>query len=274
MMRFTTSDGLRLAYKDEGEGKPVLCLAGLTRTMADFDYMMPHMPEGVRVIRMDYRGRGQSEWAEDYHSYNVPQEGRDALALLDHLNLERAAIIGTSRGGLIAMVLASMAKERLTGVLLNDIGPELDPGALDRILETVSFTPPARTIAEMTEVLPSLMPGFANLPEGRYAQEAAKHFVERPDGLHLTYDLRLKDALIESGSFDAKVWPLFDKLEGLPLALIRGANSDLLTRETVAEMRRRRPDMIFAEVPDRAHIPFLDEPESIDAIHRFIAALP
>ena len=110
---FTAADGARLAYRDEGAGLPVLCLAGLTRNMGDFDYLAPHL-SGVRLIRMDYRGRGQSD-RTGAATYTVPQEGKDALALLDHLGVDRAAILGTSRGGLIGMLLA--AAKRVAEVL-------------------------------------------------------------------------------------------------------------------------------------------------------------
>ena len=128
MPRFTTSDSVSLHYTDEGQGLPVLCLAGLTRDGHDFDDVAPHLRD-VRLIRLDYRGRGQSDWA-NHETYTIPVEGRDALELLDHLGLDRAAVLGTSRGGLIAMVLAASAKDRLLGVALNDIGPEIDDAGL------------------------------------------------------------------------------------------------------------------------------------------------
>ncbi|HSG54162.1 MAG TPA: alpha/beta fold hydrolase, partial [Paracoccaceae bacterium] len=112
MPQFLTSDGLHLHYEDEGAGLAVLCLSGLTRNARDFDFVAPHLA-GVRLIRLDYRGRGQSAWSPDPLTYTVPREAQDVLELLDHLGLERVAILGTSRGGLIAMVLAAMAKHRL-----------------------------------------------------------------------------------------------------------------------------------------------------------------
>ena len=268
---FTTSDGARLAYCDEGQGLPLLCLAGLTRTMADFDYMIPHLPP-VRLIRMDYRGRGASQWTGPA-SYTVPQEGRDAMELLTHLGIDKAAILGTSRGGLIGMVLAAMARDRLLGLCLNDIGPDIHRPGLERIFDYIGRNPAAKTHAEIAAKLPQYNPGFANVPESRWLAEAKTHYIETPKGLAMTYDPALREAFI--AGFDGPpvdLWPLWDATQGLPVALIRGANSDLLTSQTVAEMQRRRPDMIHAEVPDRAHIPFLDEPESIAAIHAFVKA--
>lgn len=268
---FTAPDGARLAYTDEGAGLPLLCLPGLTRTMGDFDYLRPHLPP-LRLIRMDYRGRGQSQWT-GAATYTVPQEAQDALALLDHLGVDRAALLGTSRGGLIALLLAAMAKPRLIGIALNDIGPEIHRPGLTRIFDYVGRNPAAKTHAALAAALPGTMPGFANVPPERWLAEARLHYTATETGLKITYDPALRDAFL--AAFDGPptdLWPLFDACAGLPLALIRGANSDLLTAETAQEMRRRRPDLIFAEVPDRAHIPFLDEPESLAALRAFLKA--
>ena len=270
-LTFTARDGARLAYDDAGEGLPLLCLPGLTRTMGDFDYLRPHLPP-CRLIRMDYRGRGASDWT-GAATYTVPQEAQDALALLDHLGVERAAVIGTSRGGLIGMLLAALAKSRLLGLCLNDIGPEIHRPGLARIFDYVGRNPASKTHQVLADAMPRNMPGFANVPPERWLQEARLHYIATETGLRITYDPALREAFL--AAFDgppADLWPLFDACAGLPLALIRGANSDLLTPETTAEMRRRRPDMIFAEVPDRAHIPFLDEAESVAAVRAFVAA--
>lgn len=269
---FTASDGTRLAYDDQGAGLPLLCLPGLTRTMADFDYLIPHLPP-LRLIRMDYRGRGASQWT-GAASYTVPQEGKDALELLNHLGLPKAAILGTSRGGLIGLLLAAVAHDRLLGLCLNDVGPEIHRPGLERIFDYVGRNPAAKTHAELAARLPSNMPGFANVPDSRWLDEAVKHYTQTPDGLTITYDPALRDAFL--AAFEGPpvdLWPLWDATAGLPVALIRGANSDLLSQPCTDEMRRRRPDMIFASVPDRAHIPFLDEPESLDALRAFVTAV-
>lgn len=272
MPHFTAADGARLAYDDQGQGLPVLCLAGLTRNMGDFDYLVPHLPD-VRLIRMNYRGRAGSDWT-GADTYTVPQEGQDALALLDHLGIGKAAILGTSRGGLIGMVLAATARDRVAGLCLNDVGPVLERGGLERIFDYVGRNPSIPTLGELARRLPDLMPGFANVPESRWQQEAQRHYIETPEGLRINYDPALRTAFL--AAFDGPevdLWPLFDAAQGLPLALIRGANSDLLSRDAAQAMRQRRPDMIFAEVPDRAHIPFLDEPEALAAIRAWLALM-
>jgi pimeloyl-ACP methyl ester carboxylesterase len=269
---FFAPDGARLAYRDEGQGLPLLCLPGLTRTMADFDYLAPHLPP-LRLIRMDYRGRGASDWTGPA-TYTVPTEAQDALALLDHLGVARAAILGTSRGGLIGMYLAAVAKDRLAGLCLNDIGPLIERRGLERIFDYVGRNPSSRDHAALAAALPRNMPGFANVPSERWLAEARLHYAATGTGLRITYDPALREAFLaafQGPPIDA--WPLFDACAGLPLALIRGANSDLLSPATAEEMSRRRPDMIRAEVPDRAHIPFLDEPESLAAIRAFLSAV-
>lgn len=269
---FTAADGARLAYRDEGEGLPVLCLAGLTRSGTDFDFLAPHLRD-LRLIRADYRGRGGSEWT-GAATYTVQQEARDALDLLDHLGLEQAAVIGTSRGGLIAMMLAATAHDRLLGILFNDIGPAIERGGLENIFTYVGRNPAAKTMDELVAKLPRTMPGFANVAESRWRAFAERLYTETESGLHIRYDPELRTSFL--AAFDgpeADLWPLYDACAGLPLALVRGANSDLLSPQTAAEMRRRRPDLIFAEAADRAHVPFLDEPESLAAIRRWLEAM-
>ena len=271
MPRFPAEDGALLAYRDEGQGLPLLCLPGLTRSMADFDYLIPHLPP-LRLIRMDYRGRGESD-RTGAATYTVEQEAKDALRLLDHLGVARAAILGTSRGGLIGMVLGAVARDRVLGLCLNDVGPEIAREGLARISDYVGRNPAGGTVAGYAERL-SRSPGFDGVPMTRWLEEARKLAVETPDGLRLPYDPALREAFL--AAFEGPpvdLWPLFDALEGLPLALIRGANSDLLTPDTVAKMRARRPDMAFAEVPGRAHIPFLDEAEAVSLIRSFLKGL-
>ena len=269
---FRAEDGARLAFQDEGQGLPLLCLAGLTRSMADFDYRAPHLPP-LRLIRMDYRGRGQSDWT-GAATYTVPQEAKDALALLDHLGIAKAVILGTSRGGLIGMLLGATARDRMLGLILNDVGPEIARDGLTRIFDYVGRNPAGKTIEGYAERL-SRTAGFQDVPMSRWLEEARKLAVETPEGLRIPYDPALREAFL--AAFDGPpvdLWPLFDALQGLPLALIRGANSDLLTAETAGKMRARRPDMAFAEVPGRAHIPFLDEPDSVALIRDFLKGLP
>ena len=268
MATFTTSDGLSLYYTDEGAGLPLLCLAGLTRTTQDFQYITPHLPP-CRLIKLDYRGRGRSDFDPNWQNYILPIEIRDVMELMDHLSLSATAILGTSRGGLNAMGLAATAPDRLLGAALNDVGPELNPEGLSDIMVYLGRKPAARTHEEAAAALPHVLKGFKDVPPKRWLQEARTHFVQTDDGLDITYDPHLRDA-VEAGPSAPDLWPFFDALAGKPLCLIHAANSDLLSAQTVQKMQARHPDMIYAAVPGRGHIPFLDEPESITAIRTWM----
>jgi pimeloyl-ACP methyl ester carboxylesterase len=273
MNRFVAPDGLALAWEEEGAGLPLLCLPGLTRNGADFDELGAALGGRHRLIRLTLRGRGASDHDPEFANYNVAVEARDVVAFLDHLGLDRVVVVGTSRGGLIAMWLAATAKERLLGVLLNDIGPELAPEGLANIMSYLGVTPRARTHAEVAAALETRMgERFPGLGPEKWQSLARRWFDEGADGIALNYDPRLRDAFAGQGEAPPMdLWPLFDALEGLPVAVVRGANSDLLAAETVPAMRARRPDLIVAEVPDRGHVPFLDEPEALAALEALLA---
>lgn len=267
-------DGIKLHYDDQGRGTPILCLPGLTRNMDDFIPVLERFGTRARIIRMDFRGRGGSDWAP-FTTYSVPQEAADVLTLMDHLGLEKAAILGTSRGGLVAMILAATAKPRLSGVFLNDVGPEIAPEGLDHIMDYLGKPPGFRDYAE-AEAAVARTPGFHGVPPASWAAFVRALWVEGPEGLALRYDPALREAV--APAFDTSqpapdLWPLFEAFAGLPLALLRGAASNILSAETSAEMQRRRPDMLFAELPDRGHVPFLDEPASVALITQWLEAL-
>ncbi len=271
MPTFQSTDGVNLHYTDEGTGTPIIALAGLTRNGSDFDHVAPHL-EG-RLIRPDYRGRGQSDWA-DHHTYTIQQEAQDVLTLMNHLGLEKAAILGTSRGGLIAMMLAVTAKGRLLGVALNDIGPVIADKGLDIIKDYIGRNPAQKTYVEAAEARAKLWTHFEDVPMERWLAEVRAHYAETADGLVIRYDPKLRDAVLEAGAQPTPdLWPLFDALDGLPLALIRGANSDLLSSETAEKMACRRPDMIKIDVPGRGHVPFLDEPEALNVLQEWTEQL-
>ena len=268
MPHFTTSDGLRLAYEDTGTGTPVLCLSGLTRNMRDFDFLAPFL-SGYRMIAMDYRGRGQSDHDPNHANYAVPREALDAVELLDHLGVERCHVIGTSRGGLIAMVLAATVPHRLAGVVLNDVGPVVDPGGIARIMEYVGKPPAAPDLdAAAVRLEASMRAEFPGVSLERWRRMVGNFYEETGGGLALRYDPALRQALLDQAAAGPipDLWPLFEALKDVPTGVVRGANSDVLTAETLAEMARRREGLVLGVVPDRGHAPFLDEPEALTVI--------
>ena len=271
MPEFLSHDGARIHYAEKGRGgRPVLALSGLTRNGSDFEYLADKL-EDVTLICMDYRGRGRSQWT-GAETYTIPTEARDVVGLIDHIGDPYMPIIGTSRGGLIAMVLAATAKERLQGVCLVDIGPEVPEAAMQNIRDYTGRDPDAATFDEAAELRARLLPGFRNVPAERWLNEARKHYKLKNGRLTINYDPALGEA-VRAPASAVDLWPLFDALEGLPLALIRGQNSDLLPREVADRMRARNPNLIFTEVPDRGHVPFLDEPEALACIRDWLGRL-
>lgn len=263
-----TSDGANLFYTDTGAGHPIICLSGLTRTHRDFDFVMPHLTG--RVLRMDYRGRGQSDWTGPT-TYTVHQEAIDTFALMDHLNIDRAGILGTSRGGIVAMAMAAIDRDRISGVALNDVGPVIGPG-FDPILDRLGHHPEEPDYAAAL-VTRRASEGFANVPDARWLQDLKNNFDETPDGLRNRYDSQLRSAVLHSFKKGVSIWELFDALAGMPVLTIRGLGSTLLTAQTLSDMVARRPDMIVAKVPDRGHVPFLDEPEAVAGLTEWIGKL-
>lgn len=263
MSHFLAADGLRLHYDDRGSGVPVLCLPGLTRNMADFDPVLKLFETRARCVRLDLRGRGGSDWAQDPSTYSIPQEAQDVLMLLDHLALEKIAILGTSRGGLVALALAMIAPDRLAGVCFNDIGPIIEPAGLNHIMTYLGKRPPWSSYEEAARAMPALNPGFHGVDHQTWLAHVRRMYIETGDRLDIRYDPKLRDAVeayIAEAHEPVDCWPMFEALSGLPLGLVYGEHSNILSAETVAEMQRRRPDMLVAGLPDRGHVPFLDEP--------------
>lgn len=269
MQHVTTADGLKLAYDVTGEGHPLLCLPGLTRNMEDFEPICEAFAHRAQIVRMDFRGRGASDWG-DPALYQVAQEAADVITLLDHLGLSRATILGTSRGGLVALVLAAIARPRIAGVIFNDIGPEIMPEGLSYIMDYLGKPPKFRSLEEAAAALPRhYAPAFRDVPAANWEALARRIYREEGGQLVNRYDPKLREAVAPAFAPDAvapDLWPLFDALAGAPLGLIRGAGSNILSDETAREMRLRRPDMAYAELADRGHVPFLDEPPALAVI--------
>lgn len=269
---YQSIDGLSLSYAIKGneDGLPVLCLPGVTRNSSDFDYLAQNIGE-YALICPDYRGRGQSEWDSNPDNYNALVEARDVFILMDLLEISSAPIIGTSRGGLIAIVMANMDLARIAGIMFNDIGPVIEKSGLMRILEYIGRNPSAKTIPSAAENLQKFNVGFDDVPRKRWQEEAQKHYLTTTGGLEINYDPKLRIGFkqyLDTGKLE--LWKEFGILKSLPFGVIRGVNSDILSLETVQRMEELFPHGIYAEVPDRGHVPFLDERECLDLINMFL----
>lgn len=275
---FTSADGLKLFARDwgpkNGAGLPVLCLAGLTRNSRDFEPVVPFLAKTHRVIAPDYRGRGRSQYATNWKTYEPPVEMADAIALLDHLGIEKVALIGTSRGGLIAMLMGQFHKSRLAGVFFNDIGPKLENSGLIEIAKSIKMRTSADSWQKVIAGLKEYNHKISGLSEHEWEAFAKRLFIEKDGKIIPDYDHNLMKTFpdvefIQSGRIP-QVWELYETLSDLPVGLARGAHSDLLSRETVAKMARLHPGLISVEVPGRAHVPFLDEKPCVDAIQTWL----
>jgi pimeloyl-ACP methyl ester carboxylesterase len=277
----TSSDGLRLHAREHGDGRsgrlPVVCLPGLTRTTEDFDILATALAADAaaprRVLALDYRGRGLSDWDRDPKNYALPVELADVIAMLDACGAAPAVIVGTSRGGFLAMLLATVRPEAIAGVVLNDIGPVLEPKGLMRIKSYVGKLPEPGSFEEGAAILRGIADGhFPNLSPADWIAAAKRAWREQDGRLVLTYDAGLAHNLA-SITFDEPLptmWPQFEALAQKPLMVVRGANSDLLSAETVEEMKARHPAMETLVVPDQGHAPLLAEPEVIARIAAFV----
>ena len=274
----TAADGTSLYARDHaarggGTLTPAVCLPGLTRNAKDFETIAPRLAESRRVLALDFRGRGRSGRA-DPATYRPDQEVADTLAVLDHLGIGRFAIIGTSRGGIAAMVMAARALPRMAGVLFNDIGPRIDKAGLLRIRGYLGGDPQFTGWDDAVTAIKSTNPGFPGLAEAEWLAFARRVYREESGLPRADYDMALAQTFppveeIEAGKVP-ELWPLFDMLSGLPCLVLRGAHSDLLSAETVAEMQERHPGLSAVTVADRGHVPFLDEPESLAAIEGWL----
>jgi pimeloyl-ACP methyl ester carboxylesterase len=279
-IRFPSADGFELYARDYGAkgGPPVLCLCGLTRNSRDFEPLAPLIADRCRMVVLDYRGRGRSAYAPDPKSYRPDVELADAIRLLDTLGIARAGVIGTSRGGLIAMAMGSTHFDRLTGVVLNDVGPVIERDGLLRIRSYLDKSQDLRNWDDAIASLQRTHVGFEKLTGDEWIAFARRIFRDEGGIPQVDYDLRLAEAFPAREAIEQAeapdLWPMFETLKALPVTVLRGKNSDLLSAATVAEMARRHPGMKAVTVKDRGHPPFLDEPESVAAIKEWLQHLP
>lgn len=274
-------DGLQLHVRCYGRGSagglPVICLPGLTRTAADFEALATALSSDTeharRVLALDYRGRGRSDYDRDPANYNLQTELSDVLSVATALDALPAIVVGTSRGGILAMLLAALHPTAVAGVVLNDIGPVIEPEGLMRIKGYVGKLPQPRSFEEGATILRRLFEvQFTRLTQNDWLDAARRTFKEEEGRLVPTYDVRLAKTL-EGVDVDhplPPLWKEFDALAHVPLMVIRGANSDLLSPATIEAMRARRKDMDVVVVPDQGHAPLLAEPEVIGRIANFL----
>ena len=279
----TAQDGLKLhvrSYGSRGAARlPVMCLPGLARTSADFHALAGALAGDAGrpryVLAMDYRGRGLSDYDRDADNYSLAVELADVLAVLTALGIGSAVFVGTSRGGILAMLLGSRRPAAIAGVVLNDIGPVIDTRGLVRIKSYVGRLPHPKTFEEGAEFLRRLFgPQFPARTPDQWLEHARCMFRDTGGGIVPDYDPKLARVLqdIDIERAPPPLWTEFDSLARVPMMVIRGANSDVLSAATVEAMRARRQQCDTVVVPDQGHAPFLTDAGIIRRIGDFIAA--
>ncbi|RLA48638.1 MAG: alpha/beta hydrolase [Gammaproteobacteria bacterium] len=280
---YQSSDGLRLYARDYScrdpidiPGTPILCMHGLTRNSADFSSLAQHLSNSHRVISVDQRGRGNSEYDSVIANYKPMTYVRDMFTLLDTLELERVILIGTSMGGLMSFFMCAKQPQRISAMVINDIGPEVDPVGLNRIKSFVGNAEPVTTwaeaVAQARTINEATCPDFNDQQWSDFARALYKDV----DGVPvLAYDPAIAQPMgsAEPGAAPPDLWPVFEACAGTPMLVIRGAISDILAPECMAQMHLRKADLQSVEVPRCGHPPTLDEPQSRTAIDQFLGGL-
>ncbi len=277
-----SSDGLtlrgrRYGSRDLHDRLPVVCLAGLTRNSADFHklalFLSTHPTQPRQVLALDYRGRGLSDFDKNWENYNPLVEAADTISAIEAAGFEDVSLIGTSRGGLIAMVLAAMRPGILKQVILNDIGPEIDGVGWARIKTSLQRMREPSSWEEAVEILrDSLGSQFTGLSDADWADHARATFRDENGAPKRNFDAGLMTS-IKAQNLDQELptfWPQFDGLRHAPLLVIRGKNSDLFSEETLQKMGARHPDMQKITVDGQGHAPILHTGKLPEQIFEFL----
>jgi pimeloyl-ACP methyl ester carboxylesterase len=245
----------------------------LTRNSRDFEDLAPHLQRRFRVIVPDVRGRGLSARDPNPQNYQPAIYLQDIHTLIDALDARRVAVIGTSMGGMLAMMMAVGSRDRVSAVVLNDMGPEVDPKGLDRIKGYAGRLPSPKNwddaIAQTRTIFGSAWP---DLSGERWSALARRGYREDEKGaLQVDADPMIGEMLRAAPAATANLWPFWKAMRGIPLLAIRGAQSDILSSATFAKMKAENPELMQLEVAQRGHVPLLDEPECIAAIDALLA---
>ena len=280
---YQSHDGLTLYARDypcagsqSAMVPTVLCMHGLSRNSMDFAGLAEALSENYRVIAVDQRGRGRSEYDPNPANYQPAVYCQDMFTLLDTLGVDRVSLIGTSMGGIMSFLMTAMAPERIQALVINDIGPEVDPVGLARIQAYVGKLAPPTNWREAVEQVRAINgPAFPDFSEEDWTQFARNLYCEASDGsLRLDYDANIAKPMDASqgAAVPPDLWQFFDACQSKPMLLVHGALSDILNDECVAKMHQRHPNLEYLRLSHRGHAPTLDETESRVAITTFLEA--
>jgi pimeloyl-ACP methyl ester carboxylesterase len=255
---------------------PVVCLPGLTRNSRDFEHIAPRLQSQRRVLTPDLRGRGWSQHDPNWQNYHPGTYLADITRMLEDAGVQRVVLLGTSLGGILSMLLAATQPQIVAGVILNDVGPEVAPEGLARISNYVGRHAPVTNWDEAVDTVRATY-GFAlpDLSDADWLMHARRSYSEIDGMPRLDMDPMIGEAVRSAPAAAAPdLWPLFAALRPIPTLALRGATSDILSVATFERMQREKPDLECVTVPNRGHVPLLDEPECIAAIDAFMARVP
>lgn len=276
---YRSADKLKLyarVYPGDRQKPTLLCLHGLTRNSADFDPLANKLAN-YSIVSADQRGRGNSAWDRDAAHYRPDIYCKDMFTLIEQLNLSNIVAIGTSMGGLMTMMMGAMQPGMFKAAIINDIGPVVDPAGIKRISGYVGVSSDFKNWDEAVAAIKAqgedIFEGFTDADWIAFAQRTCKKL---PNGrIAFLYDPAIKQGLKGAGAsaVPPDLWPVYDALKGMPLLVIRGAKSDILSPKTADEMIARNPAAKLATIPRRGHAPILDEPAAVSAITEFLEGL-
>jgi len=292
--RYSSKDGLSLYYREYGQADDVIiCLPGLTRNSKDFHDLATRLAEKYRVLCLDLRGRGQSDHDPNWRHYHHGTYVRDTWKLMDELVIRKFIVIGTSLGGLMAMIMSAQQADRLKAIILNDIGPEIDPVGYARVLSDLGREVKVRSWQDAAAQCKHIY-GIAapDMPQEFWDTFARNTYRENSDGTpEPDLDAKIGPAIrkgIKPARILAKIrktgmlkriagvfidpWDSFRTIN-MPCLVLRGEISDILSDEIVDHMKAVKPDLVCALIPNRGHAPMLDEPESLAGLDAFLKDL-
>ncbi len=266
-----SEDGLKLHYRDypgDDAELPIICVPGLTRNVRDFEHLGDWLGGKRRIIMVNLRGRGESEYAKDSASYNAKTYIADVVRLMDDIELPTAIFFGTSLGGIVTMIMASRHPERVAGALLNDIGPDVDQRGLDRIGENLgqgrSFETWAHAARDKAEDSGSIYPDYSLKEWIAFVKKLYR--MNSSGRIKLDYDMKISEPFEGKGGGNEAIWRALEALENVPTLILRGALSDLFSEATAQKMLDKLNKAELVTVPRVGHAPTLEEQASLDAI--------
>jgi len=273
-----SADGLTLHYRDyagRDDRPPILCIPGLTRNARDFEPLADAFAGEWRVIVVDLRGRGESDYSKDPQTYKPSTYVEDIVRLLEEAGLEKIVAVGTSLGGIVSMLMALQHPDRFAGVMLNDIGPDVEEAGLDRIRDYVgqggSYPTWMHAARALQETNDDVYPAYEMRDWLRFAKRMM--VVGNSGRISFDYDMKIAEPFLAPPPAPVDMWPLFKAMSGMPVLTLRGELSDILAPETLSKMQAEMPAMEAVTVPGVGHAPTLEEPEAQQAIAQLLGQI-